>query len=350
VPTLLDTAAHVYLTDDLIPPGAHLGGFAAPYVTVTREGPSWVVRLAADYDYHSDTRTPLAVTDDEPTYVYVREVIRSRCWYTAADRPPEHVYTVATPAEPVAQRFRKRLKLTAADLLADPDFCRCAREAAERNRTYTTELLEWEAKAVVAEAVAVFRAEVDAERAVAAANQAAVEAERAAKLERERPTREAVEEAYDRCGFRVARQGHSTAVVIGEQVGAAADKVRGDRYSSRCTFAKMTSAHTLRVRPDYLARVAAVGPTVHAGCLVLDAEPVGADAYNYVLYRLTLAVQGPGTGLKTTEVETFARGGLWVGRTKRDRVTLLPAFALADYLQEQDADAEIVDAVRAVTN
>lgn len=248
-------------------------------------------------------------------------------------------------AKASAEVFRRALPLTAADLLADPEFRAAARRAAKAGKGFTAECLRWEKKPVVIEAVAVVRAEVDAERAEVLRVRAAEQAEADAKWAREAPVRNRVERVYEECGYRTCTQGHLTTVVIGTRVGAESTTRAGTRYSSRCTFRKVESLHTLYVRTDYLDRVGFGGETAD-GCLVLDAELCGlAPRTTTPVYRLTVVRQDRGTGLRTELVERVrAADGTWAPLPRRAAVVEMPAPILADYLQERD----VIDEAQAV--
>ena len=258
---------------------------------------------------------------------------------------PANWYPPLKSAEASAEVFRRALPLTAADLLADPAFRAAARRAAEAGKGFSAECLRWERKPVVVEAVAVVRAEVEAERAEAARVAAAARAEADAKWAREAPVRDAVTAAYEDCGYRTCRQGHSVRVEIGGHVGVSAATSAGDRYSSRCTYRKVESSHVLRVRPDYLDRLAG-GDATADGCLVLDAELRGLCPETAApVYRLTVVRQDRGTGLRTERVErTLSADGTWAPLPRRAAVVEMPAPILADYLQERG----VIDEAQAV--
>lgn len=314
----------------------------------------------------------------EPTAAEVRELLRAEYRGSIADaaRAREPGRRPVTPAEPVALRFKARLRLTPAELLADPAFRAIARKAAEKGKQFAAELLEWERKDIVREAVARVRAEVDRERAAAKRASDAAARVAAEKADRERPTREAVHAAYVKCGYRQCTQGHDTRVVIGdrgplgERVGCAAHKTRGEQYSSRCTYRKQASEHRLYVRADWLDAVGAKCATLDVSAserrLVLHACPYGLSERGEVVYLLTTAKQSRGTEIVSDAHCAVWRGDGWhvvPGRQiewacppapraiieahpevdAREALKMArhsPAWGLADWLEERDVPAE----------
>lgn len=73
-------------------------------------------------------------------------------------------YAAPESAEAIAKRFKKRIKLTPEQLIADPQFAADALETARRNKSYSPTLLQWEAKPVVLEAMKHFHGLVAGER------------------------------------------------------------------------------------------------------------------------------------------------------------------------------------------
>lgn len=255
--------------------------------------------------------------------------------------------TPAIDAEALGRKIRDRWPLTAAQLLYEPEFAKLARQAAEADRAYTQDLLAWEKKAVVIEAVAIVRQQVEAERAAERQRQAELAAQRQAKLERERPTRDAVLAAYESCDYRTARQGHETRVVIlpgatdsllgKDHPGVSSDTSKGDRYSSRCTWKKTESTHTIRVRADWLERVAGRGLETFDGRLVVDAVEVGHTAdLSRIVLRLQTVRQGRGTALECEAVEVVYDGF--------DCERLAKTEAVVAYEDERIAHDALIDA------
>lgn len=320
----------------------------------TGEVEVWFYPQGTPYRYPHYDRSPewevrYVGRGSSSTYAFEPTLPTLRAWVAWQQRPRPAFAVSSGRAERSAAVFFARVRLTADDLLADPEFRRLAREAAERGKSFSRDLLAWEKKDRVAEAVARVRAVVDAERAAAAEVAARQAAERAAREAAERPTREAVLAAYAECGYRVCTQGHATFVEIGERVGVSADVFKGDAYSSRCTFRRQDSRHTLRVRTGWLEAVAARGLETFGGRLVLDAEAVGYDAATGdEVLSLRVAAQGRGTGLETETVRVVRRGDEWQAAPKSLRVADLaerlaaeagmaadaPAFAVADRLAE----------------
>lgn len=355
----IESVVAIYPVSDLAPGYTLRTSYGSPvaYLSVRRvEAGKWTGnRYAERTGYVVDSHGPsmeqygewsYGVRADEPAVADLRRQVVVR-----ADSPARVVFAPLTPAAEVAARFFRRMPMTAADLLADPAFRAEARRVAEKGKTFSSELLEWERKPVVVEAVAVVAAEVAAERAEQARKDAAAEAVRLAKLEAERPTRVSVTNAYESCDYRACVQGHTMTVVIGDRVGVSADTHKGDRYSSRCTFRRTTSHHTLYVRADYLTRVRdALGTTTHDGGVILDAEPVGCLPDLRIVYRLRVVRQAAGTGLKVEDVEVIRGTGPAEGRlvepTRKVTVTRMPAPILADYLQDRDVPEDVTAAIR----
>ena len=243
----------------------------------------------------------------EPTALEVARVARealARHDRGRASRGECDTLTPGRDAEESASVFFRAHRLSVADLLRDPDFLRLAREAAKAGKKFTAELLQWERKPVVMEAVAIVAAEVAEERRVEAERQAAVLAAHLAQVAREKPTRDAVLAAYRQCGYRTCTQGHEVHVRIGTDTAAGATgKVsKGEQYSSSCTYRKQESTHILSVRADWLERVASRDLTIWDGRLVLDATLLGHTSRGEALYSLLLARQGRGTSLETERV------------------------------------------------
>lgn len=291
----------------------------------------------------------------EPTAAEVRELLRReyRGYIGDAVRGREPKWEPITPAEPVALRFKARIRLTPAELLADPVFARGARKAAEAGKQFTAELLEWEKKDVVRAAVAVLAVEVETERAEAARVLAETQAAARAKAEAEAPVREAVSEGYEECGYRECAQGHSYEVVVGDPkklVGCHCEIRTGDRYSSRVTFRRRYSHHTIWVRKDYLTRVFALGGARCGGMLVLDAECVGATSDGTPVFELRCAKQAAGTGIEERRLLAIvAPQGPFAqmrwAEINKPKYTKMPAAIVPDYVQDKTGcdDAAVVD-------
>ena len=267
-------------------------------------------------------------------------------------RTRDRVFTYRAPLKSAAvsaEVFRRAIRLTPAELLRDASFRALARTAAEAGKTYSSDLLEWEKKDVVVAAVAIVAAEVAAERAEAARLAEIARAQAAAKLAAEAPVRDAVTAAYTRCGYRTCTQGHGTRVEIGTTASAAAGTVQGDRYSSRCTYRRTLSRHTITVRADYLDRVVAVGGGTYDGCLVLDAEVVGVTGYATPVHEIRIVRQGAGTGLRTERERVTVRAGRWVALPVRvaSAAIPMPGPILADYLEDRGVPTAEVIALRA---
>lgn len=245
----------------------------------------------------------------EPTLTRLRAALRSSPMFASCrkeDPAPKLI------AESLDRQIRRRLPLSASECLADPDFARLARKAAEAGRTYVSEMLAWERKSVVQEAVAIVRKDVDAERAVERARLAKIATERAVRLAAEKPTRDAVLEAYWSCDFRTCRQGYEASVVIGEcpgvRPGVRCDTVKAGRYSSSCTYSKQVSIHAVTVASDWLEAVEAKGLATIDGKLCLDAQPSGHTPDGQVVLTLTLIRQGRGTRLETETLQMVEDG------------------------------------------
>lgn len=278
------------------------------------------------------------IFDHEPTAAEVRTALYAAYKHELTHREPE--WQPITPAEPVAMRFKTRIRLTPAELLADPVFVRLARKAAEAGKQFTSELLEWERKDTVREAVAVLAAQVEADRAHAAQVVAAERARLDAIRAEQAPVRTAVSEGYEACGYRECTQGHSYEVVIGPKTGCAAEIRTGSRYSSRVTFRRRFSHHTLFVRPEYLTRVFQIGGARCGGMLVLDAKCAGACDDGTPVFELKCVKQSAGTNIESTTVTAVAEpvGSLgairWIA-TKKLPYTKMPAAIVPDYVQDK---------------
>ncbi len=313
-------AEYVYLLSDILPGhaarsvhSAYHGQVGEPHVEVRQD---WHDRglWAATLSWTSYTRRDY---DHEPTLAEVRDLARPHAEApesTARRYCGNYTGRVGTcegetflDSALLARKVRDRWPLTSAQLLLEPDFARQARRVAEAGQTFSSDLLEWEKKAVVQEAVAQVRAMVDAERADRTARAAALAQTALEKRRRELPTVEAVTDAYERCHYRTCKQGHVTVVRIaepGQVASVRSDTSRGERYSSRCTWRKTESTHILTVPADWLESVEARGLERWQGCLVLSATPVGHTADNaHVVLRLLLVRQGRGTELTTQRVD-----------------------------------------------
>lgn len=266
-------------------------------------GDEWCV--VADYDVISNHLKA------EPSVAELRSMLASRL-----RRLPEVEATPTISAKALAERIKRRIRLTPDALLADPEFARLARSAAEQGKTFSADLLAWEAKPVVQAAVAVVRQQVDAERAAEAARRAAIRADGDARRAADAPTRDAVLAAYAECGYRTCTQGHGTVVEIDGHDGrdgltvtqATPPGVRCDtsKYSSRCTLRRTESRHTLRVKGDWLTAVAARGLETHEGKLVLDAAVTGHLSDGTPVLTILRVRQSRGTALETESVRCNA--------------------------------------------
>lgn len=291
---------------------------------------------------------PVAVICDELVYGGYND-------RTHITRTTRYAHPPLKSAAASAEVFLKSIRLSPADLLADAAFIALARKAALKDKAFTTDLLAWEKKDVVSAAVAVVRAQVDAERREAARVAAIAEAARLAKLAEEAPVRNTVVSEYRECGYRTCTQGHSVSVAIGEKVGVSADTHNGDLYSSRCTYRKLKSTHTIYVRPDWLARVRNTGGAIfgdrsHPWSLVLDAEAVGCLTDLTPVYEIRVVKQTAGTGLAVeTLTATVNESGEWVELPKRvaAKAVRLPAAIIADYLEDRGVPTEDVMPLRA---
>lgn len=204
-------------------------------------------------------------------------------------------------AQEVGERFRRRVRLTAGELLADPIFARLARKVAESGKSFSQELLAWEKKDVVREAVAIVRRKVEVERELALKEAEAKAQTAREKALREKPTRDAVLDAYRDCRFRQCKQGHSLRVEIlygeGDRGGVVAGVEKGEAYSSSCTWRKQESTHLIKVRHDWLSQVAERGLETLEGMLTVDARITGYFPTGEVMLTLRCVRQGRGTDL-----------------------------------------------------
>lgn len=239
-----------------------------------------------------------------------------------------------------ADVFKKAIRLTVEQLLADPAFVHEAQSAAWDKKTYTARLLAWEDRETVAKAVAVIRRQMDV--AEAAAEREAAEAAEAIRLRTlaEQPTRNDLSTAYDSCGYRQCKQGHWVNFLIREkgQVDATTAAVRGERYSSRCTFAKQESVHTITVKPDWLTRCHAIGLATINGQLVLDAQYLGITDDGEPLLAIQYVAQGRGTQLEVRSGTAFRGPNGWVLSPKKTPFvhTVMPAWLAADFVEERN--------------
>lgn len=304
--------------------------------TATANDAIYLVRDLIDplvYDFPQD-----AYVETQGQYAYLVGVGAYRNRLYTADLTPVAIATalkghlwkrkpaLPTPtisAEKLGRKIRDRWPLTAAQLLMEPEFARLARAAAEKDKKFTTELLEWEKKDVVIEAVARVRLVVEAERKARAEEEARRQAEYQAQRNREQPTRSSVTEAYRSCKYRTCTQGHTMTVSIGQTTGVTSDVTNEGRYSSACTYQKKSSVHTIRVREDWLQRVAERGLETFDGQLVLDAVELGhTDDRSGIVLRLKVVRQGRGTSLETGSVEVVYDGFTCRKLTRLDAITV----------------------------
>ncbi len=243
---------------------------------------------------------------------------------------------------------------TPEELAAIPAFFNAAWNCIADGKTYTRDMIEDYLGVTIATARAAvglvrpryaeYLREQEAEAKLRAKEQAKLRAKADRIAERERPTKEAVQAAWEAADFRTCRQGHETIVRIGDTPSIECGTERGERYSSRCTFRKTESWHRFTVRRDWLARVQAHGLDKFIDALVVDAELLGTTDDGKAVYRVLLAEQAAGTGLKEY------RGLISVGRrgdgfrkietapqlVKWSRST--PLGVIADWLAERGND------------
>lgn len=204
------------------------------------------------------------------------------------------------------------------ELVADYRFFDIAWQAVQNGRTYTNRLLQFGERWMVIEAVAIIRREYQLYQKELAgqARRAAIAARR--QEERERPARQAIEEAYNRCDYRRAKQGHRLEIIMSLEsspqfvmnrsgtVNVAAAESRNERigkYSSRCRFYKTGSVHTLYVHQNYLKRVEPLGTysVIAKGRerLILDAEKVGYAVDGRPVYSIIYVRHFHGTEIRS---------------------------------------------------
>jgi len=278
----------------------------------------------------------------------VRQAIRKEYWRITdrnADRCPAKL-----SAEALAARIRDRRPMTATELLADPGFHTLALMAARANKTYTQELLQYERKAVVQEAVAVLAVEVAEERRLAAREEARRRKAYDRQRELEKPARSGVRAAYDSCDYRTAKQGHAVRVVVlppGTEVapGATSHMSKGEQYSSRCTFRKQESVHTMTVRRDWMDTVSARSLDTYRDEVVLDAEPAGYLEDGSEVLDLIAVRQERGTGIGTHKVMVVEVDGEYRDLAKGEKVLSRKDLAGSVGLKANTEMAIILDAL-----
>lgn len=288
-----------------------LGELACEYwrseeVTIEVTEPDYGYGVNCTIDAPSELRLPRWITcqSAHPTHLRAKLMQLLRVWKKSGRRDP------AISAEKLGRNIRDRWPLSAAQLLHEPAFRSEAMAAAEAGQKFTQSLLAWEKKAVVMEAVAICAIEVAQKRKEETARHAETARLAREKAEREQPTRDAVLHAYHQCDYREAKQGHTVRVeFVGptHSPGVKADMLRGDRYSSSCTFPKQASLHVLLVREDWLETVhhrdwamVEVGDETR---LVLSCEEVGhITDLSGIVYRLLTVRQGRGTAIDTEVV------------------------------------------------
>jgi len=314
---LPEEAVAVYPTEHLIPETHYLPDVSSynlphpplDYIFV-RKGSSWYQSTEDPNKYYAkpllkegreawEHRWPSEGFENEPSVGDLRNLLMPYTLPKPVIEPePAPIY----PADEAAKRFKDRVRLTPEELRADPAFAALAWDAAHNDQQYTRELLQWESKPVVMEAMRWFQERVAQERAA--------EARRTKRREdRVRPLTDALSDAYEAAGYRTAKQGHDLNIEIdpNQPPAATAAMQRGRPYSSRVTFPKMTSVHTLRVRPDWLSRVHSLGLSSFGGNLVIHAEPAGYTPKGDDVHDIRVVKQGAGTNLKTETVRVARR-------------------------------------------
>lgn len=260
-------------------------------------------------------------------------------------------------ARALAAAVQARRPLSLDELLADPAFRAAALDCARADKKFTRDLLEWATRPLVSRAVATFAPQVQAEREQFAREEIArLEREEAARiareeqLAREAPTREAVLAAYHHCAFRTCTQGHQVEVRIGFAPSVRCDTVLGDRYSSRCTFRKRESLHTLYVRASYLTDVAALpeGASIPDGVLILGVDRAHTPLADPI-HAVRIARQGRGTTLETEYLYLRSDGSRYRGPVAdlNERQVLVRRLGLDDdvlngILQDAAIDAGLI--------
>lgn len=105
-----------------------------------------------------------------------------------------------------------------------------------------------------------------------------------------------VSEVYKRCGYRVCKHGHTTAVSFGFPR-VESDTLRGGYYSSRCKWRKWNSFHRIVVPFTWSKRVKAIGLETLDGMLVLSAEYRAVTRAGSPVMMCRVVHQGPGTSI-----------------------------------------------------
>lgn len=263
-----------------------------------------------------------------PTFHSLRKWLRSTLPDLSGNKP----YAPPTiDAEKLAQAIRRRRPLTAGDLLLDPEFVRSARRAVQQKRTFTHELSAWEKRDVVIEAVRVVAEQVRVEQEESRRRREQKEEEERRRIEREKPTVDAVLAAYALCNYRRCAQGHKTLVhLLPERYARSEPEVDcnvllGDSYSSACTWRKKYSCHSLTVRPDWLKCFPVESMQTYRNELVLSADICGHTATRPV-YSLLLVKQSKGTQLTTHRRFALLQDSRW---KKPPRFTAYLDFGVA---------------------
>lgn len=242
-----------------------------------------------------------------------------------------------------------------AQLLAEPTARKLAYDAVRLGKSWTQDLDYYAVRSVQRAAIDLLRARHvrRADRATADAAARAPEAQpgtigrilrlhrdRVAARERQRiATRDAriksaLGDAYRHCDFRRAGAGdHTLRLSVGAWVSVHSDTTRGDRYSSRCTWRKTDSLHSITVRADWCCKVKRNGLSMlddpqGNSVLVIDAERIATG-----VWRVTYVRQGRGFSLETeTGFAVRHGGGIRLGKTEtaaRKRCTVEFAEALS---------------------
>jgi hypothetical protein len=146
--------------------------------------------------------------------------------------------------------------------------------------------------------------------------------------------------AYEDCQYRQCSAGHTTEIEITSVArGVSCSATKGTDWTKyreskgRYGYPEQTSTHTIRVRPDWLERVAAHGAQVALGrSLVLDLEIVERDVDGRPLWgNATWVVQGRGTEIDTKTGWLVRVGAQWcIATSERARKALLVKGAVED--------------------
>ncbi len=213
-------------------------------------------------------------------------------------------------------------------LSRDSQFFNRAWNAASLGLKYTRELLKMgDRKVVLAAMEIVTKQWQEAENArLRNIKQMRIVFER--RKERERPTREAIREAYEECQYRRSKQGHRTHIYLSleylPEIAITNNRTQSlpcglyreenlGSYSGRCQWTKKGSVHSLYVRPNYLNRMKPLGqytfvyPVNKKKCLILDADHKGYATDGRPVYSIRLLVQALGNDIRTEDVTVVVR-------------------------------------------